>query len=153
MNSISIEKNNSKTRISALAYLRVFAIGSLLGGVFIKSEVAQWERIHRMFLFQEAHMYLIILTALLVASTSMLLIKRFGVTTIDGGEIKYVPKPYHKGIIFGGFTFGVGWAITGACPGPIYAQIGAGEWIAGFTWIGAFIGMYLYGYLKPRLPH
>ncbi len=139
--------------VSSAAYARVFAVGMLLGVVFIKSEVIRWQRIHDMFLFNEAHMYLIIGTAVVVGAISMQLIKRFDVRTLDGDPIVYQPKPFHKGVMIGGTVFGMGWAITGACPGPIYAQIGGGESIAMLTWVGAFVGMYLYGYLRPRLPH
>ena len=134
-------------------YLRVLLVGIYFGVILVKSEVVRWERIHQMFLFQEAHMYLIITTAIIVGGISMLLIKRFEVKTVDQQPISYKPKPYHKGVIIGGSLFGMGWAITGACPGPIYAQIGAGEWISLFTFAGAFAGMYLYAYLQPSLPH
>ena len=139
--------------MSTAVYARVFAVGLMLGIVFVKSEVVSWFRINDMFLFNEPHMYLIIGTAVVVGAISMFLIKRFEVKTIEGEDIVYQPKPYHKGVIIGGALFGMGWAVTGACPGPIYAQIGAGEWIASLTWIGAVAGMYLYGYLRPRLPH
>lgn len=143
----------AKSGLSTLVYARVFALGLMLGIVFVKSEVARWQRINAMFLFEEAHMYLIIGTAVAIGALSMFLIKWFEVKTFEGEPIVYQPKPYHKGVVIGGTLFGMGWAITGACPGPIYAQIGAGESIATLTWIGAFAGMYLYGYLKPRLPH
>jgi uncharacterized membrane protein YedE/YeeE len=139
--------------MSPLAYASVLLIGMYLGILFIKSEVASWERIHNMFLFKEAHMYLIIGLAIGVAMCSMLLIKRLGITSVEGKPIKYEPKPYHTGVIIGGMLFGAGWAITGACPGPIYAQIGAGAWMALFTFVGAMLGMFSYAALKPRLPH
>lgn len=139
--------------LSTAAYIRVLALGMMFGIVLVKSEVVRWQRIHDMFLFKEPHMYLIIGTAVIVGGLSMWLIKKYEIKTIDGEPIEYKPKPYNKGVIIGGTIFGMGWAITGACPGPIYAQIGAGEWIASFTFIGALIGMYLYGYLRPRLPH
>lgn len=128
-------------------------IGMMFGTILIKSEVVSWHRINKMFLFQEAHMYLIIGTAVIIGIISMLIIKRFEVKTIKGDPIQYEPKPFNKGTIYGGTLFGIGWAITGACPGPIYAQLGAGEWMAGFTLIGALAGVYLYGYLRPKLPH
>ena len=84
---------------------------------------------------------------------SMLIIKKFHIRTIEGAPIKYSPKPCHKGVIIGGMLFGAGWAITGACPGPIYAQIGGGAWMALVTLAGALAGMYLYAILKPKLPH
>ena len=145
--------NEKQSRMSPFAYASVLLMGVYLGILFIKSEVASWERIHNMFLFKEAHMYLIIGLAIGVAMLSMLLIKRLGIKSVDGKPIKYEPKPYHTGVIIGGMLFGAGWAITGACPGPIYAQIGAGAWMALFTFVGAMLGMFSYAALKPRLPH
>lgn len=135
------------------AYLRVLLVGTLFGVVLVKSEVVRWQRIHDMFLFKEAHMYLIITTGIVVAAISMLLIKRLGIKTVTGDPITYKPKPFHKGVIIGGMLFGAGWAITGACPGPIYAQIGAGVWMSLLTLLGAIAGMYAYAYARPNLPH
>ena len=140
-------------RMSAAAQLRVLAIGTCFGIVLVKSEVARWQRVHDMFLFKEAHMYLIIATGILVSAVLMLLIKQAGVKTVEGQPIQYKPKPFHTGVIIGGMMFGAGWAITGACPGPIYAQIGAGAWMALFTLAGAIAGMYAYALAKPKLPH
>ena len=145
--------NEKQSRMSPFAYASVLLMGVYLGILFVKSEVASWERIHNMFLFKEAHMYLIIGLAIGVAMCSMLLIKRLDVKSVDGRPIKYEPKPYHTGVIIGGMLFGAGWAITGACPGPIYAQIGAGAWMALFTFVGAMLGMFGYAALKPKLPH
>lgn len=145
--------NEKLSRMSPFASASVLLMGVYLGILFIKSEVASWERIHNMFLFKEAHMYLIIGLAIGVAMLSMLLIKRLDIKSVDGQPIKYEPKPYHIGVILGGMLFGAGWAITGACPGPIYAQIGAGAWMALFTFVGAMLGMFSYAALKPKLPH
>ena len=150
MNSSSVAVQSTT---SSTVLVRVFFLGLYFGVVLIKSEVATWERIHKMFLFQEAYMYLVLSTALVVGITTMFLFKRAGFRTVDGEKIKSTPKPFHKGVILGGMLFGMGWAITGACPGPIYAQIGAGTWQAVITFLFAFAGMYLYAYLKPRLPH
>jgi uncharacterized membrane protein YedE/YeeE len=139
--------------MSLFAYGSVLLMGMYLGILFVKSEVASWQRIHNMFLFREAHMYLIIGVAIGVAMLSMLLIKRRHLKSVDGDLIIYEPKPYHTGVVVGGTLFGAGWAITGACPGPIYAQIGVGEWMALFTFVGAMLGMFGYAALKPRLPH
>jgi uncharacterized protein len=139
--------------MSLAAYLWVFLVGAYFGIVLVKSEVVRWQRVHDMFLFREAHMYLIIATGIVVAAIAMQLIKRFHVKTIDGEPITYKPKPFHKGVIPGGILFGAGWAITGACPGPIYAQVGAGAWMALATLAGAILGMYAYAYAKPKLPH
>jgi uncharacterized membrane protein YedE/YeeE len=145
--------NEKPMHMSPLAYASVLLMGMYLGVLFIKSEVASWERIHNMFLFKEAHMYLIIGMAIGVAMLSMLLIKRLHIKSVDGEPITYEPKPYHTGVIVGGILFGAGWAITGACPGPIYAQIGVGEWLALLTFAGAMLGMFSYAALKTRLPH
>lgn len=139
--------------MSIAAYLRVLLVGTFFGIVLVKSEVVRWQRVHDMFLFREAHMYLIIATGIVVAAVSMLAIKRFGVRTVDGIPITYKPKPFHKGVVIGGMLFGAGWAITGACPGPIYAQIGAGVWMSLITLLGAITGMYAYAYAKAKLPH
>ena len=134
-------------------YLRVLLVGIYFGIVLIKSDVFRWQRIHDMFLLREPYMYLVIATGIVVAGLSMALIKRANARSVDGVPIVYEPKPYHKGVIIGGAIFGMGWAITGACPGPIYAQIGAGAWPAVFTFVGAMIGLYGYAALRPRLPH
>jgi len=147
------ENKEKPAGMSALGYTSVLLVGMYLGLLFVKSEVASWERVHKMFLFREAHMYLIIATAIVVAAVSMLVIKRLGVKTIEGKPVTYKPKPFHIGVVIGGMLFGAGWAITGACPGPIYAQIGAGDWMAFCTLAGAMAGMFSYAALKPKLPH
>jgi uncharacterized protein len=144
---------STKSGTSPFAYVCVFLVGTYLGVLFIKSEVASWQRIHNMFLFKEAYMYLIISLAIVVAGISMFVIKKLHMKSADGKPITYEPKPYHTGVVIGGMMFGAGWAITGACPGPIYAQIGAGAWPALFTFAGAMLGMFAYAALKPRLPH
>ncbi len=145
--------NDKRSHMSPFAFAIVLIMGVYLGILFIKSEVASWERIHNMFLFREAHMYLIIGVAIGVAMLSMFLIKQLQLKSVNGKPIKYEPKPYHTGVVIGGMLFGAGWAISGACPGPIYAQIGAGAWMALFTFAGAMLGMFAYAALKPRLPH
>lgn len=149
-----MSKASEKTfGMSGLAVLNVFLVGLYFGVLLTKSEVARWDRVHAMFLFREAHMYLIITLAIVVAGISMFVIRRFGVRTMEGKPIRYDPKPYHRGVIIGGAMFGAGWAITGACPGPIYAQLGGGAWMAAWTLAGAMLGMYGYAALKPKLPH
>ena len=128
-------------------------MGTYFGIILTKSEVVRWQRVHDMFLFREPHMYLIIGTAIAVAMVSMLLIKKWRVNDWEGKPITYRPKPFQLGVVIGGALFGAGWAITGACPGPIYAQVGAGEWRALITLIGALLGMFAYAIWRPRLPH
>ena len=144
-------KNNEG--ISGLTLVMSLLMGTYFGIVLTKSEVVRWQRVHDMFLFNELHMYLIIGVGVVVAMISMLIIKSMEAKTIEGQPIVYKPKPFHKGVVIGGTLFGAGWAITGACPGPIYAQVGAGAWLALITLAGAMIGMYLYALLKSKLPH
>ena len=131
----------------------VLLIGTFFGIVLVKSEVVSWFRIQKMFLFEEAHMYLIIASAVAVGAVAVYIIKRFQLKTVFNEDVTIKAKPYQKGVVIGGVLFGIGWAITGACPGPIYAQIGSGEYIALITFGAALIGMYLYAFLQPKLPH
>mgnify|MGYP005725279989 CR=1 FL=1 len=124
--------------------LSILLIGMFFGVVLVKSEVISWFRIQKMFRFEEAHMYLIITAAIVVGAISVALLKRFRPHTIDGEEIQFSKNNLDKGTVIGGVMFGLGWAITGACPGPIYAQIGSGEYLALITFAGAFIGAYFY---------
>ncbi len=127
--------------------------GILFGIILTKSEVISWFRIQNMFQFKELHMYLIIGSAVAVGIISMQLIQRLNVKSLNGEEIHVKGKQFHKGFIIGGIIFGIGWAITGACPGPIFAQIGAGEFPALFTLAGALLGAFLYHSFKSKLPH
>lgn len=153
MTSENLKPEKKGTGVPWVATISVLLIGIYLGILFAKSEVARWDRVHKMFLMEEARMYLIIGTAIGVAAVCMLVIKRLKLKSTDGKTIEYKPKPFHKGVIIGGCLFGAGWAITGACPGPIYGQIGGGEWPAILTLLGAIGGMYGYAILKPKLPH
>ena len=128
-------------------------LGAIFGIILTKSEVISWFRIRKMFLLQEPYMFLIIGSAIVVGILSVLLLKKFEVRSVTGEKLDFSGKEFNKGFIWGGLLFGVGWAITGACPGPIFAQIGAGEYPAVFTLSGAIIGAFLYKYLKPKLPH
>lgn len=128
-------------------------LGLGFGIVLVKSEVISWFRIQAMFRFEEAHMYLIIGSAVVVGAISLLIIKQFEMRTVGGEEITIREKPFNKGVILGGIIFGMGWAITGACPGPIYAQIGSGAYMALITFIAALGGAYLYAFLQPKLPY
>ena len=149
----AVEQKKKPQGISLLALVMTLLMGIYFGIVLTKSEVVRWQRVHDMFLFNEAFMYLIIGVGVVVAMVSMLIIKRFQIKTIEGQAVEYKPKPFHLGVIFGGTMFGAGWAITGACPGPIYAQIGGGAWMALITLAGALTGMYLYANLRSKLPH
>lgn len=149
----SMDERQHHQDTSTLTLTMSLVIGTFFGIVLTKSEVVRWQRVHDMFLFNEAHMYLIIGVGVAVALVSMSILKALRASSIEGKPIVYRPKPFHLGVIFGGVCFGAGWAIAGACPGPIYAQMGAGAWLALFTFAGAIVGMFLYANLKPWLPH
>ena len=133
--------------------LRVLILGIIFGTVLVKGQIVSWYRINRMFRFEEAYMYLVIGSAVVVGGISLIIIKRLQARTIDGEEINIVTKPMNKGIVIGGITFGVGWAITGACPGPIYAQIGSGAYLAIVTLLAALSGAYIFAIARPKLPY
>jgi uncharacterized membrane protein YedE/YeeE len=128
-------------------------LGLGFGIVLAKGEVVSWFRIQAMFRFEEAHMYLIIGSAVVVGAISVFIIKQFQMRTVSGEEIQIREKPFNKGVVFGGIFFGMGWAITGACPGPIYPQIGSGAYMALVTFVSALVGAYLYAFFQPKLPH
>jgi len=150
-NAESLASEDSLPSVSTS--ILVLLSGTYFGIVLTKSEVVRWQRVHDMFLFKEPFMYLIIGTGVFVAMISVLIIKSFELKTIQGKPMSYKAKPYHTGVILGGMIFGAGWAITGACPGPIYAQIGGGAWMSLFTLAGALLGTMLYAWLKPKLWH
>jgi len=133
--------------------IKYILFGIVFGIILTKAEVISWFRIHDMFLFKEAYMYLIIGSAIATAAISVLLIKYFKMKTLDKKEIVIDSKALDKGTVIGGVIFGIGWAMTGACAGPIFAQIGVGEWAAISTLIGAVLGTYSYSVIKSRLPH
>ena len=132
---------------------KYLAVGILFGIVFVKAEIISWFRMQEMFRFQSFHMYGVIGTAVVVAAISIALIKKFKVKTIHGEEIHFTPKKFNKGQVFGGLIFGLGWALTGACPGPIFAQIGMGITVMVVVLLSAIAGTWVYGFLRDRLPH
>jgi len=128
-------------------------VGILFGIVFVKAEIISWFRIQEMFRLQSFHMYGVIGSAIAVGMISVFIIKHFKIKTINGDEITFNKKTFNKGQIFGGIIFGFGWAITGACPGPLFAQIGTGSLIVVITLLSAILGTYLYGTIRGKLPH
>jgi len=133
--------------------LKYVAVGIAFGIVFIKAEIISWFRIQEMFRFQSFHMYGVIGSAVMVGVISVLLIKRFNVKTIYGEKIEFHTKTFNKGQIYGGLLFGFGWAITGACPGPLFALIGSGATVIAVTLLSAIAGTWTYGLLRDKLPH
>lgn len=133
-------------------YLRFLLLGLYFGLVLTKAQVISAFKIRAMFLFREPDLYLIIGSAVAVGALGVFLIKRFRLRTLSGETARIAPKAWDKGVALGGFLFGLGWFVTGTCPGPIYAQLGAGEAFALFTLAGALIGTWLYALLEPKLP-
>ncbi|WP_208394657.1 DUF6691 family protein [Mucilaginibacter gilvus] len=133
--------------------LKFLILGLLFGIVLIKSEVVSWFRIQEMFRLQAFHMYGIIGSAIVVAMISIMLIKRFNIKTISGEPVIIPQKTFHWGNVYGGLIFGLGWAITGACPGPLFAQIGSGFAVVIITLLSAIAGTWVYGLLRDKLPH
>ncbi len=147
------EPYGSKSRESFVSLIKYFILGSAFGIVFVKSEIISWFRIQEMFRFDSFHMYGIIGSAVLTGMISIQLIKRLRIPTLGGDTILIAPKIFHKGLIYGGLLFGIGWAITGACPGPLFAQIGGGYAAVSVTLLSALAGTWCYGSLRHRLPH
>jgi uncharacterized membrane protein YedE/YeeE len=146
---------DAEEHTTARGLVPYLVIGTLFGVLFTKAEVISWFRIQEMFRFQSFHMYGIIGSAVAVAATSLWLLRRFGVRTIHGDAIEVPPKTLGSGTRYwaGGTIFGLGWALTGACPGPIFALIGAGVGTMVVALASAIAGTWVYGWLRPRLPH
>lgn len=133
--------------------IKYLITGIAFGIILYKSEVISWFRIQEMFRLQSFHMYGIIGSAVITGIISILLIKKTGIKTIYGEKIELTPKKFNKGNIYGGLLFGLGWAVTGACPGPLFAQIGSGTSVMIVTLIFAIAGTWVYGLLREKLPH
>lgn len=133
--------------------LKYLIVGILFGIVFVKAEIISWFRIQEMFRLQSFFMYGVIGSAILVGLISIQLIKRFDIKTISGEQIKIGNKEFRKGQVIGGFIFGLGWAITGACPGPLFAQIGSGFTVVLVTLLSAIAGTWVYGKYSEKLPN
>ena len=133
--------------------LKYALVGLLFGVVFVKAEIISWFRIQEMFKLQSFHMYGVIGSAVVVGLISVLIIKKFKIKTIYGEPIEFVDKKFNTGQIYGGLLFGLGWAITGACPGPLFAQIGSGGTVVIITLLSAIMGTWVYGKFRENLPH
>ena len=119
----------------------------------MKADAVSWFRMQEMFRFQGFQMYGIFMTAIPTAALSVFLIRKFNVKTLDGESVVIRKKQFNWGYVFGGIIFGIGWALTGACPGPLYVQIGSGLTIAILVLLSALAGTWVYSFLKPNLPH
>src|SRR5262245_40475674 len=138
-----------------MSLLPYFVLGGAFGFVLVEAEVVSWFRIQEMFRFEAFHMYGIIGTAVITASLSLLAIKRLGVRAADGRPLGLEPKALGSGVRYlaGGTLFGFGWALTGACPGPLVALVGSGVPVMLVAVLSARAGTWTYGLLQPRLPH
>jgi len=153
---INAPQHSAETAVSPNLFydnFRFFVAGIIFGVLLIKGEVISWFRIQEMFRFQSFHMYGIMGSAVATGMISIFLLKRLRVKTVDSKGISISPKKFHKGYIYGGLIFGCGWAITGACPGPLFAQIGSGATVVLITLLSAVGGTWIYGYFRERLPH
>ncbi len=133
--------------------IRFLIAGIIFGIFFTKAEVISWFRIQEMFRLQSFHMYGVIGSAVVVGMISIWLIKKFHIKTISGERIEIQPKKFNKGQIFGGLIFGLGWALTGACPGPLFAQIGTGATVIVITLLSAIAETWVHGGCRKNLPH
>ena len=135
--------------------IRYFVLGVVFGAVLLESEVISWFRIQEMFRFDAFHMFGIIGSAVIVAAAGLKVLRRLQLQDGTGAIIAPEPKALGNGVryVVGGSIFGVGWALTGACPGPLVALVGAGVPVMLAAMVSAFAGTWLYGYLRPRLPH
>lgn len=137
-----------------MKFLKFLLIGILFGVVLMKSEVVSWYRIQEMFRFDAFHMYGVIGSAVAVGAVLIALIKRIQLKAADGTNMQLNDKQMQvPRYLFGGTLFGLGWAFTGACPGPTYALIGGGYSIFWVVLASALLGTLAYGMLRKRLPH
>ena len=137
-----------------MIYLKYILVGFIFGIVLTKAEAVSWYRIYEMFQFQSFHMYGIILTAIATGVIGIQIIKRKKLKDINGNLLLVQDKEKGNSRYWiGGIIFGLGWAMVGACPGPIFILLGAGFLSVGLILIGAVLGTFLYGVLKNKLPH
>ena len=137
-----------------MKYLKFLLVGIFFGIVLVKSEAVSWYRIYEMFRFESFHMYGIIGTAVGTGIIFLLITKQLKLKNIEGSHMRVPLK--EKGLIryiLGGTIFGLGWALSGACPGPMYILIGTGAFSVLIVILAAIIGTYVYGILKDKLPH
>ncbi|MRX65055.1 DUF6691 family protein [Maribacter luteus] len=134
--------------------LKYLFVGMVFGIILVKSEAVSWYRIYEMFKFQSFHMYGIIGSAVFLGVIGVALMKRSGLKNIEGHKININPK--EKGFtryLLGGSIFGLGWALAGACPGPMYILVGAGVFSMLIVIAAALLGTFVYGVIKDKLPH
>lgn len=132
--------------------IKYLILGVIFGLALTKGEAVSWFRIQEMFHFESFHMYGIFMTAVPAAALSLVLIKKMNLRSMDGETVIIPTKDYHHGVIIGSLIFGFGWALTGACPGPLYAQIGSGYIVILVTFISALFGTWTYAKFRRYFP-
>ena len=137
-----------------MKFIKYIMIGIVFGITLTKAEVISWYRIYEMFKFQSFHMYGVIGSAIVFGIIFVQIIKRFKLNAIDGQPIIFNPKQMSiPRYLIGGIIFGLGWAMTGACPGPLFILMGNGVSVIIVVIAAALLGTYSYGLIKDRLPH
>ena len=135
-------------------FIKYLLLGLLFGVVLTKAEIISWYRIYEMFRMQSFHMYGVIGSAVVLGVILVQIIKRSGAKTFDGNPVEIAPKtPGVKRYVLGGILFGFGWALTGACPGPLFILIGNGVGVILVVLLAALAGTWFYGLLRDKLPH
>jgi uncharacterized membrane protein YedE/YeeE len=137
-----------------MRYSRYILVGALLGMTLYKAEAVSWFRIYEMFHFQSFHMYGIIFSAVIAGIIIVQVIKRRHLKSIEGQDIEFHDK--NRSVpryLIGGFIFGLGWALAGVCPGPMFILLGSGYTVFIVFLASAMLGTFIYGLLRPRLPH
>jgi uncharacterized membrane protein YedE/YeeE len=141
--------------MTAVYFLVYFLLGGLFGTILIKAEVVSWFRVQEMFRFDAFHMYGVMGSAVAVAALSIAVLRWSGARTLSGDPIVIEPRELGRGHRYwiGGTLFGLGWALTGACPGPLFALLGSGIPVYAAAVVSALVGTWVYGWLRPSLPH
>lgn len=159
--SLHFRRRNFYVLLFTTAHLKIITvrqfiyllIGIFFGIILIQSEVSSWYRIQEMFRFQSFHMYGVISSAIVIAIIGKLALKKFKIRSATGNEIVTGQKKYHHGLIIGGLLFGIGWGLTGVCPGPLYALIGKGLYPLIILFLSALVGTWVYSFFREKLPH
>src|SRR5690606_2210420 len=147
-NGTAVAQHSMMHRIWNIA--KYVLAGSWFGVALVKGEIVSWYRLQEMFRFESFHMYGVIGSAVAVGALSLLIIRRSGVKTAEGEAIQTKRKTLNKGTVIGGLLFGMGWAMTGACPGSLYALAGAGFPALIVTILAALVGTWIYGAVRKR---
>ena len=145
--------NSAQKERGRAPFFRYALLGVFFGIILVKAEIISWYRMQEMFRLQSFHMYGVIGSAVVVGALSVWIIKRFRIKTVQSEPVAFYPKKFNWGQVYGGLLFGLGWGMTGACPGPLFAQIGTGALVIVAVLGSAIAGTWVYGYVREKLPH